>query len=83
MNNLSQVLQNPKTMVLRKFMAQILEDKVDNYEDILIRIGCVLVTEGDLKSFGLMINDVLEAGHQNAVKSYKKQLGDMGFEIIP
>jgi len=81
MDNLSQILQNPKTMVLRKFMLQVLANKVENYDELLTRVGISLVTENDLKMFALMVNDILEVGYRRAVEDYKKQLSEMGIEV--
>lgn len=80
-NNFSQMLQNPNAMVLKKFMFQILESKIANYEEVLTRIGFNLITEQDLKSFALMINDVMEIGYRKAVEDYRKQLNDMGIGV--
>lgn len=81
MNNLSQMLQNPKTMVLRKFMVEVLGNKISNYEDLLTRIGVNLVTESDLQAFTLMINDILGVGYLKCVADYRTQLHDMGIEV--
>lgn len=81
MENLTQILQNPKTMVLRKFMVQILTNKADNYDELITRIGFNLVTENDLKMFALMVNDILEVGYRRAVEDYKGQLSEMGIEV--
>lgn len=81
MDNLSQILQNPKTMVLRKFMLQVLTNKVENYDELLTRIGTSLITENDLKIFALMVNDILEVGYRKAIEDYKSQLNEMGIEV--
>lgn len=81
MNNLSQMLQNPKTMVLRKFMVEVLGNKISNYEDLLTRIGVNLVTESDLQAFTLMINDILGVGYLKCVADYRTQLNGMGVEV--
>lgn len=81
MNNLSQILQNPKTMVLRKFMVEVLGTKVENYEDLLTRVGFSLITENDLKTFALLVNDILEIGYRRAIEDYRKQLNEMGIEV--
>jgi hypothetical protein len=75
------MLQNPKTMVLRKFMVEVLGNKIVNYEDLLTRIGVNLVTESDLQAFTHMINDILGVGYLKAVTDYRTQLNDMGIEV--
>jgi hypothetical protein len=68
-------------MVLRKFMLQVLTNKVENYDELLTRIGTSLITENDLKIFALMVNDILEVGYRKAIEDYKSQLNEMGIEV--
>jgi len=68
-------------MVLKKFMFQVLDNKIINYEDLLTRVGFNLITEQDLKSFALMINEVMEIGYRKAIEDYRKQLNEMGIMV--
>jgi hypothetical protein len=81
MNNINQILQNPKTMILRKFMTQVLGNDVENYDDLLTRIGFSLITESDMSTFATMVNKIIEVGYLKAVDDYKKQLSEMGIEV--
>ncbi len=79
--NFAEMLQNPRSIALKNFMAQAIQHKVINYDDLLTRIGSVLITDNDIKMFGYLINDVLAAGYQKALDDYKSQLEKMGIEI--
>jgi len=80
-NNWSQFMQNPKGIVLKKFMLQVMGDKVNPYDDILTRLGSVLITDNDIKVFGEMINEVMTIGYRRAVDDYRSQLSKMGIEV--
>lgn len=80
-NNWSQFMQNPKNAALKKFMVQIMGNKVKSYDDIITRLGTALITDNDLKIFGEMINDVLGIGYRKAVEDYRDQLSKLGIEV--
>lgn len=77
----NQILQNPKSYTLKKFLANILDNKVNNYDDLLARIGVSLVTDNDLKVFAELVNDIYVAGFSKAIEDNKKQLNDLGFVV--
>ena len=81
MNNFAQLMQNPKSIAIRKFMHQILENKMSPYDELITRISYNLVTENDFKLFGDMMNDVLAVGYHKAIKDYQKQLNDLGLQV--
>jgi hypothetical protein len=81
MSNWADFMQNPKGVVLKKFMYPLLQDKIANYDDLLTRIGHSLVTENDLKAFSDMVNDIIAAGYKKAVFDYQQQLKKMGIEV--
>jgi hypothetical protein len=72
-NNWAQIFQNPKGLALKKFMAQIIDRKVQDYDDLLDRLGASLVTENDVKLFGNLMNDVMAAGYYKAVNNAKEK----------
>ena len=74
-------MQNPKGSVLKKFMMQVMGDKVNPYDDVLTRLSTVLITDNDIKIFGEMINDILGIGYRKAVDDYRSQLSQMGIEV--
>ena len=80
-NNWSQFMQNPKGTVLKKFMSQVMGNKVNPYDEVLVRLSTVLITDNDIKVFGEMINDVLVIGYRKAVEDYQTQLNAMGIEV--
>jgi hypothetical protein len=79
--SLSEMLQNPKGMALRNFMAQILGQKYLEYEELLHRATFFLITDKDAASFSKMINDVYELGYIKAVSDYKEQLNNLGIKV--
>lgn len=81
MSNWAQFMQNPKGIVLKKFMLQVMGDKINPYDELLTRIGTVLITDNDIKAFGDMINDVLGTGYRKAVDDYRTQLNKLGIEV--
>jgi hypothetical protein len=80
-NNWAQFMQNPKGSVLKKFMAQVMGDKVNPYDEVLTRLSTVLITDNDIKIFGELVNDVLGIGYRKAVEDYRSQLNQMGIEV--
>jgi len=74
-------MQNPKGLVIKKFMQQVIGDQVFPYDDLLTRLGSVLITDNDIKIFGEMINEVLATGYRKAVEDYKAQLSKLGIEV--
>lgn len=82
MNNpFAQFMQNPKGIVLKKFMIQVIGDRAGLYEDLLTRLSSALVTDNDLKVFGEMVNDILSTGYKKAVEDYRTQLNKLGIEV--
>ncbi len=74
-------MQGQKTVALKKFMVQILENKYKPYDDLLDRTTFFLVTDKDLMLFSKMIGDVYEQGYLKAVADYKEQLDKLGMSV--
>ena len=79
--NLNEMMQNPKSIALRRFMATILGQKYPEYDDLLQRSSFYLVTDKDLALFSKMISDTYEVGYMKAVEDYKDQLQKLGVKI--
>lgn len=79
--SLTDMLQNPKAMALKRFMAEILGQKYLDYEELLHRSTFYLVTDKDMASFGKMVSDVYELGYMKAVADYKDQLQKLGVKV--
>ena len=79
--NWAEFVQNPKTLAIRKFMAEVLEEKYSSYDDLATRISRELITESDLNNFAKMINDVYEMGYKKAIAEYKDKLADFGVQV--
>lgn len=80
-NQWSQMMQNPKNLALKKFMLQVMGDRVGPYDDLLTRLGTSLVTDNDLKVFGEMVNDILGIGYRKAIDDYREQLNKLGINV--
>ena len=77
----SQLIQNPKSLALKKFMIEILGQKVNPYDDLITRLRANLVTDNDFKLFGEMMNDILQTGYFKAVEDYREELGKLGYKV--
>jgi len=75
------MLQNPKIYALKKFMAQILEQKYASHDDIISRMTHNLVTDADMMNFSKLVTDVYEAGYLKAVAEYRDQLLKLGIKV--
>jgi hypothetical protein len=74
-------LQNPKSIAVKKFMAQILESRYTSYDDLLSRLTTELVTDNDINTFAKLVNDIYEIGYKKAVEDYKEQLSRFGIQV--
>ena len=78
---MSEIMQNPKVLALKKFMATVLGQKYSDHEELIHRATFYLVTDKDMASFGKMVNDLYEIGYMKAVNDYKDQLQKLGIKI--
>ncbi len=72
---------NPKIYALKKFLAQILEQKYQNHDDIITRATHNIITDNDIVSFSKLITDIYENGYMKAVAEYKEQLTKLGIKV--
>lgn len=79
--SLADMMQNPRGIALKRFMATVLGQKYLDYDDLLQRSTCYLVTEKDIALFSKMISDIYELGYMKAVDDYKDQLQKHGYKI--
>ena len=79
--SLSDMMQNPKGIALKRFMATILGQKYSEYEELLQRSTFYLVTDKDMASFGKMVSDLYDLGYMKAVADYKDQLQKIGVKV--
>lgn len=79
--SLSDMIQNPKGIALKRYMATVLGQKYVEYEELLHRATFYLVTDKDMASFGKMISDIYELGYMKAVVDYKDQLQKIGVKV--
>lgn len=74
-------MQNPRGIVLKKFMIQVMGDKAQSYDELLTRLSTVLITDNDINIFGELINDILGIGYRKAVEAYRSELNKLGIEV--
>jgi hypothetical protein len=79
--NWNQMMQNPRVMMLKKYMAQVLPEKLALYDDILTRVASSLITDNDFKVFAEMINEVLQLGYIKAIEDYRGELQKLDINI--
>lgn len=77
----TQLVQNQKSVTIKKFVAQILDQRIVVYDDLLTRISTALVTDNDFKAFAEMLNEILIAGYYKGVENYKEQLEKAGVKV--
>lgn len=75
------MMQNPRGVALKKFMSQVIGEKVGIYDELLTRLSVSIVTDNDLKVFGEMVNDILSNGYRKAVDDYRGELKKIGLEV--
>lgn len=81
MTSWNQLMHNPQSIALKRFLLQVLNHKITNYDDLLTRVGASLVTEKDMHLFGELVNDILEAGYRKAVEDYKEKLKAFNIQV--
>jgi hypothetical protein len=74
-------MANPAGFVLKKHMAQILQDKYPQHEEVINRISAVFLTEKDIQSFANMIGAVYETAYMKSVNDHRKILLDLGYKV--
>lgn len=73
-------LQNPQTIALKKYLYGILKDKYHKHDDLISRIGPVLITESDFNGFTKFCIELCEVGFLSAVEQHKEVLEKSGLK---
>lgn len=76
---------NQNSYQVKKAMFDLIQERYQRNEQIIERLGAILVTDGDVKGFLKLIGDVYEAGYIKSVNDHKDQLKKMGLNarIVP
>jgi hypothetical protein len=74
-------LQNPRGLAIKKFMAELLNEKYVQYQDLISRISTCIITDGDMIAFNKLVNDIHEIGFTRAIDVYKQQLTNLGIKV--
>lgn len=78
MSNWIDYFSNPRSHYIKKSMFEVLQERYSQNEQIIERLGAVLVTESDLQAFMKMIGDIYESAYMKAVNDHKVQLEKAG-----
>jgi len=81
MTDLSALFKNPKVHVIKKYMADILQDKYPKNEEFIERLAMLLVTDKDSESFGKLIGNVFQRGYEKSVEDHRKELSKHGITV--
>ncbi len=74
-------LINPKGQALRKWMLDLLGDRYPKHDQLLERLGYMLMTNQDLQDFGKMSIDLYEIGYLKCLADYKTKLDKLGIKV--
>lgn len=69
---------NQNSYQVKKTMFDLIKERYQRNEQIIERLGAILVTEGDVQGFFKMIADVYEAGYMKSVQDHSEQLKKIG-----
>lgn len=79
--NWVEALSNPQGQLVRKFLRDVLGDRLGNHLDIVERLSKSLATRGDLEAFGKLILEVYETGYMKSLNEYQSTFNKMGYKI--
>lgn len=71
-------LQNPKSNVIKKYMADILQHRYPPNANFLDRIASTLTTEQDMKDFAALVSSIYQAAYEKSVNDHREQLSKLG-----
>ena len=61
-------LLNQRGPILKQFLAQLLQERVQNYDELIDRLASVIITENDVTKFTQMTIDLYEKGYLKSVQ---------------
>lgn len=80
-NQMMQYMSNPKAYTLKRWLSQILQQRMAEHENTIERVSISLVTQDDLLAFGKLATALFEVGYLKAVTDYRGQLEKLGVKI--
>jgi len=81
-NNWMDMISNPKGMVIRNYMLQILgQEKFLKHQAFIERLGAVLPTSADIQELGQIMVGVYESGYYKALNDYREQFAKLGYDV--
>ena len=68
---------NPRTIVLKKTMFELLQERYSKYDSLLERVSQHMI-DADVKDFVKLISDVYEISYTKAVNDHREGLAKIG-----
>lgn len=81
-SNWMDMISNPKGVVIRNYMLQLLgQEKFLKHQALIDRLAAVLPTASDIKELSEMFVAVYEIGYFKALNEYREQFQKLGYEV--
>jgi GTP1/Obg family GTP-binding protein len=75
------MFQNPQSIVIKKYLFEMLGERYIKNEKFIDRLTSVVTTKEDYENLGTFITDIFEVGFIRAVDQYKEQLAKIGMKV--
>ncbi len=80
--NWMEMLSNPKGIVIRNYMLQLLGDqRFLKHQAFIERLAAILPTTADIKELGEIMLAVYESGYFKALGDYQKEFEKLGYNV--
>ena len=81
-NNWMDLISNPKGVVIRNYMLQILgPEKFAKHKEFIDRLAAVMPTSTDIQELGAIIVTVYENGYFKALNDYREKFAKLGYDV--
>tara|TARA_Y100000034_G_scaffold136019_1_gene210304 strand:- start:2489 stop:2785 length:297 start_codon:yes stop_codon:yes gene_type:complete len=75
-----QFLTNPRAHVVKKYMANLLQEEYPPNAEIIERLAACLLTEDDMKGFSQFVGAIYSKAYSKCVKDHQEKLQALGIE---
>ena len=81
-NNWMDMISNPKGMLIRNYMLQILgQEKFLKHQAFIDRLAAAVPVSADIKELGEIVVEVYESGYFKALNDYREQFQKLGYDV--
>jgi hypothetical protein len=80
-SNFIKYASNPRAFTLKQWLAQILNNRYPEYDNLMERVATSLVTDKDMEEFGKVLMTIYETGYYKAVRDYKQECQKLGITV--